>query len=201
MHIKYEKEPRFYFYGDPTRYYCIWGKLLALCWKTMKHLHLMITKVLSQNIRPVKSLCPTESMRNRANAMNFNKKVVTKVICVKGVVFQNRHCLTFLYGYIFTSNYVFQKVQYTPHWVFIRQFFSRNCLFVIFVGLFGSIIATHNFFTCKLFQVIDHAWKWGESWTYYMADSVIVNGGNLDDFSKIDQGFDVHQHLSSFEVY
>ena len=44
---------------------------------------------------PVKTLCPSESMRNRANAMNFNKKVVTKVICVKGVVFQNRHCLTF----------------------------------------------------------------------------------------------------------
>ena len=53
---------------------------------------------------PVKILCLPESMRNRANAMNFNKKVVTEVICVKCVVFQKRHCLTFLYGYIFTSN-------------------------------------------------------------------------------------------------
>ena len=92
---KIRKEPRFCFYGDRTRYYCIGGKLLALWWKTMKHLHLMITKIPSQNISPVKTLCLPESMGNRGNAMNFNKKVVTEVICVKGAVFQNSHCLPF----------------------------------------------------------------------------------------------------------
>ena len=102
-------------------------------------------------------------MRNRATAMNFNKKVVTKAIYVKGVVFQYRHCLGFLYEKHFTSNYVFQKVQYTPHCGLIKQSFTRNCLFVIFVGLFGLIIATHNFFTCKLFEVIDQGLKWAQS--------------------------------------
>ena len=49
----------------------------------------------SKTFLPVKVLCLPKSMRNRVNAMNFNKKVVTEAIYVKGVVFQNRHCLSF----------------------------------------------------------------------------------------------------------
>ena len=48
-------------------------------------------------------------MRNRATAMNFNKKVVTKAIYVKGVVFQYRYCLGFLYENILWVIMFFRK--------------------------------------------------------------------------------------------